>query len=138
MDNWSEIKSKILFSYMGCDWTSVRVSDTSIDRLNEVLNEVVILNQIEDTILSFEIDNVNIYFYTKSDQHFDFDPKEIVSPKQWTSVLTFFKRLSTNLKAEIFFRPEDSNYDSKESILVQISGNTVVYNFVIKADYDDN
>lgn len=137
MDNWSEIKDKILFSYMGCDWTSVQVSKTSIENIIDVLNETVKLNE-NDTIYSFEIASVKIFFYTKSNQHFDFDPKEIKSADQWSIIVDFFKNISKKLNAKILFRPEDSSRKNEESVLIQILGNDVTYNFDIKADYENN
>ncbi|NJL15365.1 MAG: hypothetical protein HC913_21765 [Microscillaceae bacterium] len=139
MDIWSEIKSKILFSYLGCDWTSTRVSETSVEDIKTALNEVVSLVEKEtNSIYTFEVAQVTVAFYTNSDQHLDFDPKDIVSINQWTLFLDFFKILSKKLNGEILFRPEDSDYESKESVLVLISGNDVVYNFDIKAGYDDD
>ena len=121
---------------MGCDWTSVQVPKTGIDSILDILSETVNLNQ-NDTIYSFEIASVKIYFYTKSDHHFDFDPKDINSIDEWTIFLDFFKTISKKLNTEILFRPEDSDYKSNDSILVRISGNEVFYNFEIKANYDN-
>ena len=102
MDNWSEIKSKILFSYMGCDWISVQVTETVIERIKEVLNDTVSLIQ-NDTIFSFEIENVPIYFYSKSTHHFDFDPKGIVGLNQWNLFLDFLKHFQRNSIPKYYF-----------------------------------
>ena len=135
MDNWTDIKSKTLFSYMGCDWISVRVLEVGVENIKKALKDVVNLDAKESNeIYTFEIAQVLVCFYTNSDQHFDFDPKDIISLNQWTKFLDFFKILAQKLNTEILFRPEDSNYTSKESILAQISGNDVIYNFNVKAD----
>jgi len=139
MDNWTDIKTKILFSYMGCDWISVRVSEAGVENIKKVLKDVVNLDEKElNEIYTFDIEQVLVCFYTNSGQHFEFDPRDIIGLNQWTKFLDFFKILAKKLNTEILFRPEDSNYESRESILVQISGNDVVYNFNIKAAYDDN
>ncbi len=103
--------------------------------MNEVVSPV---ETDSDKIYNFNVGQVLVYFYINSNQHFDFDPKEILSLNQWNMFLDFFTILSKKLKTEILFMPEDGNYENIKSILVQISGNDVVYNFDIKTKYIDN
>ena len=135
MNNWSEIKNRILFSYMGCDWTSISVDKKEAKQIKEYLDKNVNLEMINDDIYKFENAGTDIYFYLNSDQHFDFDPKTISSEHQWSKFLDTFKKISKDLESNVLFRPEDSN--SGENIIIKIIKDEVQYDFKVYEAYKE-
>lgn len=132
--NWAEIKSKILFSYMGCDWTSITVENANGKEVKKFLDNHVRLKK-DRTIFQFENASTEVFFYTKSDQHFDFDPKTITTMEQWERFLVLFKEMSKKLNRDILFRPEDDYEDDPP--LVRISGDHITYNYNVIEGYRD-
>jgi hypothetical protein len=133
MNNWTEIKDRILFSYMGCDWTSISVDKREARQIRKSLKKIVNLENTSDNIFKFDNAGTEVYFYMNSDQHFDFDPKTISSAEQWVQFLETFKTISKDLKSEVIFRPEDSN--PKENITVRIKNDNVEYDFDVYESY---
>jgi len=133
MNKWTEIKNRILFSYMGCDWTSISVDKKEPEQIRATLEKFVNLENTSENIFKFDNSGAEVYFYLNSDQHFDFDPKTIMSAEQWNKFLETFKMISKDLKSEVLFRPEDSN--PKENITVRIINDHVEYNFDVYESY---
>jgi hypothetical protein len=137
MTNWIEIKKKILFSYMGCDWTSIKVSNSTPSQVKDALSNNIIQSKSTGIYL-LNVADVEVCFYLDSDQHFDFDPKQVENENQWNKFLDFFKRLSLKLNSEVLFRPEDSDFERDESILLSIFGENVKYNFDVENGYTND
>ena len=133
MKDWTEIKNRILFSYMGCDWTSISVGKKEAGQIREYLEKIVNLEKTSDNIFKFDNSGTEVYFYLNSDQHFDFDPKTISSAEQWNKFLETFIRISKDMESEVLFRPEDSN--PRENITVKIINDNVDYDFDVYEAY---
>ena len=103
--NWKELKEKVLFSYLGADWISIDVLDSSYSEIKDTIltfSEFE-LKQNENGILAVEIENVFFCFYNNDKHHFDFDPKEIDNENKWNVILSFFLTLSNQLGKSIVF-----------------------------------
>lgn len=121
--NWKELKEKVLFSYLGTDWISIDVLDSTYSEINDTIstNSKFALLPNENGILTLEIENVTFCLYNNENHHFDFDPKEIDNENKWNVILSFFLNLSNQLGKSIVFRPEDSNKGETENYLINIT-----------------
>lgn len=137
MHTWSDIQSKILFSYLGCDWTSVDVVGKESTQIEHFLeSKFESFRSTSPSIACFEVHEVKVYFYLNSDDHnFDFDPKQIITEDQWNNFLEAFIQLSKQLDSDVHLRPEDSNRG--EDVLVCITGDEVTYDFDVHLSYQD-
>lgn len=122
---------------MGCDWTSIRIRNSTSSQIKDVLSNYIRPSKFTGIYL-LDVADVEVCFYMNSDQHFDFDPKQVENEDQWNKFLDFFKRLSVNLNSEVLFKPEDSDFSNEESILLSISGEIVKYNFDIESGYSND
>ena len=121
---------------MGTDWISIEVQDTKADDIELFLRNNIQLPNIDKDILEFDNSNVNVFFYKDSDQHFDFDPRDIKTINQWEQFLEIFKRISKTFKKNVLFRPEDNNGDL-DSVLVRLTDDQVDYNFKVRDNYKE-
>ena len=121
---------------MGTDWTSIDVQETKADEIELFLRDNFRLTTIDKDIYEFDNSNVNVFFYKDSDQHFDFDPRDIKTMKQWEQFLEIFKRISKTFEKDVLFRPEDNNGDL-DSVLLRITKDQIDYNFKVIDNYKD-
>ena len=127
--NWKDIKEKILFSYLGCDWISVDVIDLSFFELLNYINSNKQLKKNKNGVYFTKVSGIKIHLYENDNHHFDFDPKEIDSEIKWNLFLNFFIELSSIMNKKIIFRPEDSNKDENQYYLVLVHPNKKVEYF---------
>jgi|SRR5690606_754753 len=135
MNDWTKIKNRILFSYMDCDWTSISVDNKEAGQIKVYLEKIVNLEKASDNIFKFDNSGTEVYFYLKSDQHFDFDPKTISSAEQWNEFLETFIKISKDMESEVLFRPEESN--PRGNITVKIINDNVEYFFDVFETYKE-
>lgn len=119
---------------MNTDWTSIEIQDTSADDIELYLKNNIELRAKDKDIYELENGKVNIYFYKKSSQHFDFDPRDIKSLDQWEDFLIIFKNISKTFNKSVLFRPEDSMGDM-DSVVVKVTDDQVDYNFKVIENY---
>lgn len=128
---WDEIKTKILFEYLG-DWKNIVVDSIELTDLKDYLDKNISLkvSDISPDIYSFSIDHVEINFYLKSTIHFDFNPTEIRTMAQWTSIINFFRDIAKTFQCKV-----NLNHEGGDENLVSISSTVLQYNFAVYDEY---
>ncbi len=121
---------------MDSDWTSIEVEDTKPEDIELFLKNHVQLSRTAKGLFEFSNSNVTVYFYKNSEQHFDFDPRNVKSMEQWEKFLVIFMNISKAFKKDVLFRPEDNKGDL-DSVIVRVTDNLVGYNFEIRDKYKD-
>lgn len=138
--DWKELKEKVLFSYLGADWISIDVLDSTYSEIKDTILSIseFELKLNENGVLTLDIENVIFCFYNNDNHHFDFNPKEIDNENKWKVVLSFFSTLSKQLGKSIVFRPEDSNKGETENYLIKVTpeGQIEYFENVIKGYTD--
>lgn len=131
MMTWNDIKKKILFKYKG-DWKNVLVDGTKQIDIKEFLEKEVLLNVSDNSpdIFTFTIDRVTVYFYLKSRIHFDFNPADIQTMTQWTSIINFLQNIAKNFKCDVYL-----NHEGGDETLISISSSELKYYPVVYEMY---
>jgi hypothetical protein len=128
---WDEIKTKILFEYLG-DWKNIVVDSIEQTYLKDFLDKNVSLkvSSISPDIYSFSIDHVEINFYLRSTIHFDFNPTNIQTLAQWTSIINFLQDIARTFECKV-----NLNHEGGDETLVLISSTELQYNFEVYDEY---
>jgi hypothetical protein len=134
MMTWKDIKTKILFEYMG-DWKNIVVDGTNQSELKEYLDKKVSLHVSVNSadIFSFSVDGVPINFYLKSTIHFDFNPADIHTLTQWTSLINFLRDIAITFENKV-----NLNHEGAEETLVSIFSSDLQYNFAVYNEYRED
>jgi len=128
---WDDIKTKILFEYMG-DWKNILVDNVTPTDLREYLDKNVSLEHADNSpnIFSFSVDRVPLFFYLKSTIHFDFNPADIQTLAQWTSIIDFLRDIAITFGSRVSL-----NHEGCDETLVSISPKDLQFNFTVYDEY---